>query len=388
MQANTNSKIIRTKGFKNPNRIALLLLLVYTISTPLIAGANKEYEDHYNYERGKRLFHGLARPMGGSGDPINCASCHNTYSIDTLNWNPSAVDIALSTANADSMQFANYLLSPISKKLNEAHANFELTPDEIQLIRKYLRKIENAGFEKEKPKPLKLIVFIGMFLVFGWAVSDLIVIKKVDKKYIHAIVLLITSIYMAKVLVEESILLGRSQDYQPLQPIKFSHVIHAQENQIDCQYCHHTAEHSKSANIPSANLCLNCHTLIREGTHSGRFEINKIHAAIDSSKPIEWIRIHRLPDFVYFNHAQHVNAGKLDCRECHGAVEDMHVVKQENDLSMGWCLDCHRSRAVNFIENDYYGMTFEDFHNKIKDGSMDSVTVAQIGGEDCMKCHY
>jgi hypothetical protein len=127
--------------------------------------------------------------------------------------------------------------------------------------------------------------------------------------------------------------------------------------------------------------------IVREGRNSGRFEINKIIEAFDSAKHIEWVRIHKLPDHVYFNHAQHVGAGKLDCAECHGTVEEMHVVKQQNDLSMGWCLDCHRTRKVQFTENEYYN-TFEDFHNEIVAGKIDSVTVEQIGGTECMKCHY
>jgi hypothetical protein len=372
----------------------LLIILLGFLSSSLHLIANEpgyspdQHDDHsyHDLKRGKRLFHGLVAPQ--SGEAVNCASCHNVYYIDTLNWNPSALDIARSSSGMDSMQFANVLMNPVSKKLQESHANFEISGEELTLIRNYLNKVASVGEEQRRPNVNKLILFFIMFAVFGWAVTDLIVMKKVDKKYIHAIVLLVSTVWMTKVLVEEGIKVGRSQDYAPLQPIKFSHYVHATENQIDCQYCHHTVEYSKSAGIPSANLCLNCHSLVREGTHSGRYEIDKIHAAIDSSHPIEWVRIHRLPDFVYFNHAQHVGAGKLDCNECHGAVEDMHVVKQQHDLSMGWCLDCHRTRAVNFLDNEYYGMTFKDYHDKIVNGEIDSVTVADIGGEDCMKCHY
>jgi hypothetical protein len=374
-------------GFYGITGILLFLLLSISVNT-FSADDVHSNDDHsgHDLQRGKRLFHGLVKPS--IGEAVNCASCHNVYYIDTLNWNPSALDIARKSSGFDSLKFANALNNPISKKLMESHVKINLNGEELALIRKYLHKIETVGEEKNQPNVIKLLVFAFMFMIFGWAVTDLIIIKKVEQKYVHTLVLLVSTIYMANVLIGEAIKVGRSQDYQPLQPIKFSHQVHATENQIDCQYCHHTAEHSKSAGIPSANLCLNCHSLVREGTHSGRFEIDKIHTAVDSSHPIEWIRIHRLPDFIYFNHAQHVGAGKLDCRECHGTIEDMHVVKQQNDLSMGWCLDCHRTRSVDFLGNDYYGMTFKDFHDKIKSGEMDSVTVADIGGEDCMKCHY
>jgi hypothetical protein len=139
--------------------------------------------------------------------------------------------------------------------------------------------------------------------------------------------------------------------------------------------------------LPSANVCINCHIIVREGTNSGKFEIDKIHHAFDNNIPIEWVRVHNLPDHVFFSHAQHVGAGKLDCKECHGPVEEMNVLTQHSDLSMGWCLDCHKTKKVQFVENGYY-KTYKEFHEQIKSGKMDSVTVEQIGGTDCMKCHY
>jgi hypothetical protein len=234
----------------------------------------------------------------------------------------------------------------------------------------------------------RMIFFILLVIIAGLAVGDLFFFKSMKFKMIPIVVFLVCSGVGTTIIVSDAIALGRSQDYAPLQPIKFSHVIHAGENEIDCQYCHHTAEQSKSAGIPSASVCLNCHTLVRDATRSGKFEIKKIHAAVDSGVPIEWIRVHRLPDFVYFNHAQHVGAGKLECQECHGPVEEMHVLQQQEDLSMGWCLDCHRSRAVDFTENEYYGMTFKDLHDQMEQRIIDSVLVEDIGGTDCMKCHY
>ncbi|MEX2371698.1 MAG: cytochrome c3 family protein [Bacteroidales bacterium] len=376
--------------------------LIILLSGIIFFGETNGYSNNYNesayeenghsggqkhsIERGKRLFFGLVATE--SGKAFDCVSCHNINIIDTLNWNPSALDIALSTADLDSLSFANLVLNPVTPKSVEAHEGISLTGEELQFIRAYMEDVAHTGLEKPKPVLGGILLFLGLTVLFILALTDLIVIKYIKKSYIHMVILLITSVWITKILVEEGWTLGKSQDYAPLQPIKFSHKVHAGDQQIDCQYCHSAAEFSKTAGFPAANLCLNCHILVRDGSNSGRFEINKIHNAVDSMNLIEWIRIHRLPDHVFFSHAQHVGVAKLDCQECHGPVEEMHVVGQFADLSMGWCLDCHRTKKVDFLENDYYGMTFESYHDKIISGEIDSVTVADLGGTDCMKCHY
>jgi hypothetical protein len=181
--------------------------------------------------------------------------------------------------------------------------------------------------------------------------------------------------------------LGRQENYAPDQPVKFSHKVHVGENGIDCKYCHTTVEQGKSAGIPATNLCMNCHIIIREGTNSGKFEIAKIVDAVEKGEPIEWIRIHNLPEHVYFNHSVHVSSGKIDCAQCHGAVEEMDIMKQHSDLSMGWCVNCHRDTKVQFAENPYYD-TYIKLHEDLRTGKIDSITAEQIGANDCMKCHY
>lgn len=193
--------------------------------------------------------------------------------------------------------------------------------------------------------------------------------------------------------------LGRQQGYAPTQPIKFSHALHAGTHSIECQYCHSGASKGKSAVIPSPNVCMNCHKHVEEGPQYGKQEINKIYAAIGwdpvekkyiedyEQKPIEWIRIHNLPDHVYFNHAQHVNAGQVECQTCHGTVEEMEVMTQHSSLGMGWCIDCHRKTEVNFEGNDYYSI-YKSYHEKMKNGEIQTVTVEDIGGTECQKCHY
>jgi hypothetical protein len=365
--------------------LIFLFIFIFLIPGVSLNAQEEEGANHNNLKLGERLFNGFT---GSGKNPVNCAACHNTHVLDTLNWSPSAVEIALSTKNMDSAVYANLMLNPVGKRLSVAHEGIELTGEEIELIREFVDEVGHTGLIPKKININRMLFFLFLILLAALAVADLIFFKAIKFKVIPIIIFLLSSGWGTKMIVQEAIALGRSQDYTPIQPVKFSHVIHAGENEIDCQYCHHTAEYSKSAGIPSMNVCMNCHTLVRDATRSGKFEINKIHAAVDSGKPIEWIRIHRLPDFVYFNHSQHVGVGELECSECHGPVEEMHVLQQYEDLSMGWCLDCHRSRKVNFIENEYYKMTYKKFHELMDNNTLDSILVEDIGGTDCMKCHY
>lgn len=229
-----------------------------------------------------------------------------------------------------------------------------------------------------------------------------------NKAYI-AFILVIVFLVGGYMTVTGAIGLGRTQNFQPKQPIFYSHKVHAGTNQINCQYCHVGVYQGKQATIPSVNICMNCHMNIKEYTGkdklvtaegeevNGTAEIQKLYSyanytsgqAFDATqaKPIEWVRIHNLPDHVYFNHSQHVVAGKQQCQTCHGEIQKMDEVKQFAPLSMGWCLNCHRTTAVNFKDNGFYSM-YEKYHNEIKNGTRDSVTVENIGGAECQKCHY
>ena len=173
---------------------------------------------------------------------------------------------------------------------------------------------------------------------------------------------------------------GIQQNYQPTQPIAFSHKVHAGQYEIDCNYCHTGVNISKSANIPSVNICMNCHNAIE----TDKPEIQKILAAYEENRPIEWVRVHNLPDLAYFNHKQHVAVGGLDCATCHGPIEEMDVVYQYSELTMGWCINCHRESEVNSKGNDYYKKLVE-LHNS---SSKKPMTVEDIGGLECSKCHY
>ena len=203
-------------------------------------------------------------------------------------------------------------------------------------------------------------------------------------------------LYGGKVIFEGLLTVGVQQGYQPEQPIAFSHKIHAGENGIDCNYCHSGARHSKTSGVPSANVCMNCHTYINSGTNTGTEEISKIYTAIGfdpetrtyiegyEQQPIEWVRIHNLPDLAYFNHSQHVNVAGVECQKCHGPVEEMDVVEQHAPLTMAWCIDCHKETKVD-MDNPYYHDLNENWVEKYHGEDM---TVDKIGGLECGKCHY
>ncbi|MFV0539961.1 MAG: c-type cytochrome, partial [Aestuariibaculum sp.] len=198
--------------------------------------------------------------------------------------------------------------------------------------------------------------------------------------------------------------IGIDQGYQPVQPIHFSHKIHAGDNNIDCKFCHSSARVSKTSGIPSLNVCMNCHKSIYEynGETTAEYtkefydgEIKKLYDAVGWSdedqsytgetKPVKWVRIHNLPDFVYYNHSQHVEVAGLECQTCHGPVEEMEVMYQYSSLTMGWCIDCHRKTEVKVEDNEYYAKIHEELSKKY---GVEKLTVAQMGGLECGKCHY
>lgn len=228
------------------------------------------------------------------------------------------------------------------------------------------------------------IITLIMLLV---VLIDLFVTKVVKARFVHYVLLLVGLSIIGEIMYKEAAALGRQQYYQPEQPVWFSHKIHAGQNQIDCKYCHTAADYSKSAGIPGVGVCMNCHNVVKEGKVTGTEQIAKVVEAWQSGKQIEWVRIHNLPDHVYFSHAQHVNSGKLDCAQCHSEVESMHEVMQVNDLSMGWCLNCHRTTEVQFADNKFYE-TYEKLHEQFRKGEIKKVTADMVGGADCMKCHY
>ncbi|HET8837454.1 MAG TPA: c-type cytochrome [Flavobacteriaceae bacterium] len=238
---------------------------------------------------------------------------------------------------------------------------------------------------EEKRKPLWKAFIENQFLVL-----------------VSAVVFLLAAAYLAFGWMFQ---IGVDQGYQPIQPIHFSHRIHAGDNQIDCKYCHSSARTSKVSGVPSLNVCMNCHVTISEVApetateeHSKEYydaQIAKLYAAtgwdpaeqdyVNEPKPVKWIRVHNLPDFAYYNHSQHVSVAGIQCQKCHGPVEEMEVLYQYAPLTMGWCVNCHRETNVKMEGNEYY----EQIHAELaKKYGVEKVTIAELGGIECGKCHY
>lgn len=259
----------------------------------------------------------------------------------------------------------------------------------LLLVNNVLKKVATEnGIQvapKEKSKPIWKSFVENQFLVL-----------------VSAIFLLLASGYFVYGYFMQ---VGVDQDYEPIQPIHYSHRIHAGSNGINCNYCHSAARVGKHSNIPSLNVCMNCHKNISEvsdttatAEYSKSFydgEIQKLYKAVGwdpatqtytgKTQPVKWVRIHNLPDFVYFNHSQHVKVAGIECQTCHGPVETYEIMKQFSPLTMGWCIDCHRKTDVKMEGNEYYTKIHEQLSKKY---GVEKLTAAQMGGLECGKCHY
>ena len=262
----------------------------------------------------------------------------------------------------------------------------------LYLVNKTLREIAFRNGvviekkDKNASKPIWILFIRNQFLVFC-----------------SVVFFLLSSAYFAYGWLMQ---VGIDQGYMPIQPIHYSHKIHSGDNQIDCQYCHSSARVSKHSGIPSLNVCMNCHENIAEYNgeedlekgYTKEFytnEIKKLYKAVgwDENRriytgdvePVKWVRIHNLPDFVYFNHSQHVNVAGIECQTCHGPVEEMEIAYQHSSLTMGWCINCHRESNVNVKDNEYYTKIHEELSKKY---GVEKLTIAQMGGLECGKCHY
>ena len=261
----------------------------------------------------------------------------------------------------------------------------------LAIVFKTNREIKRLAKENNQEEYLKQSKYYPLWNVF---------VKNKIITIVVGLLLFFTSTYFAYGYLMQ---VGIDQGYQPIQEIHYSHKIHAGDNQIDCKFCHSAARTSKTAGIPSLNVCMNCHKTIDEYTgpvteqYTKEFydgEIQKLYNAVGwdpenmaytgVQKPVKWTRIHNLPDHVYFNHSQHVTVAGVACQQCHGDVQTMEVVEQHAPLTMGWCINCHRTTDVNDA-NPYYEKIHEQLAKKY---GKEKLTIAELGGLECGKCHY
>ncbi len=382
-------------------------------------------------------------PAGGGGDAAtgetifknNCASCHNTSAEKSVGPGLKGIterrDLPWLTKwirNSQAMIASGdpYAVS-LYKQYNQAQMTSfpNLSDDDIKGILAYVEQANAAPAavagapagagdpgvaQSGAPSDLFILVLVALMVVMLLVLGVLLVIvtllskavnvdaagvevatpfmerlkgtltKTANNPAIRSATVWVFVLLVTKALIDGAYGIGVQQGYAPKQPIAYSHKLHAGTYKIDCNYCHTGVNRGKSAHIPSANICMNCHGVIKKESP----EIQKIYTAIENNQPIEWIRVHNLPDFAYFNHSQHVNVGGLECQQCHGEIQEMEVVEQRSSLTMGWCIDCHRKTEVNTKGNDYYDKLVQ-VHNM---DSQEALKVADIGGLECSKCHY
>ena len=417
-----------------------ILSVFFTFSINVTAQSDSiETPNQDQYEAGKKIFEGN-----------NCNSCHTIGGGKTVGPDLKGV---LDRRTEESI--IKFVQDPTSEGVTLMPPQ-PLSADEIKSVLEYIKNYtpENGGAGSESddsnegmsPIIMLIIVIIALFGLIFLLTSIKNSLKKTQDQPTETVFESITNFCKAywankkAVLITAFILfilllkigfdfmmgIGNIEGYQPEQPIAFSHKIHAGDNGMDCNYCHSSARSSKMAGVPSANVCMNCHAMIKGADPEAKEEIGKIWNAFgldinedefdwDKLKagqypltPIEWVRVHQLPDLTYFNHSQHVNVGDLECQQCHGDMQkktvgqvayhddELNKIQQNIDegiqfkhptLTMGWCIDCHRQKEIDMEGNDYY----TEMHDKIKNDSRynnKKITPALIGGLECGKCHY
>jgi mono/diheme cytochrome c family protein len=401
--------------------------LIFSIALILSSFASYSQEiptDEASIAAGKQLFE------------ANCKTCHRVDSrligpplagvydrVPSIDWiikfvhNSSAV-----IASGD--EYAVKLFNENNKVQMTAFSSFK--EKDILNIMGYIKKTAETPKENPPPQPGQQVaggqpggapqylnlILIGMVIILVLLVVILLFLLTAIKRFLEQrpltedeeevvnsrinigtitrspgfifIIAFIVAALGFKAVIHGLYSIGIQQGYAPKQPIAFSHKIHAGQYEIDCKYCHVGVVKGKNATIPSVNICMNCHNQIKSGTLTGEAEIGKILRAYNENKPIEWVRVHNLPDLAYFNHSQHVVVGNIECQTCHGPIQEMDVVRQYSLLTMGWCLDCHRKTEVNSKGNAYYDKLLE-LHDPSGKSKM---TVEDIGGLECSKCHY
>lgn len=333
--------------------------------------------------RGELLFRGIV-PLGNH--QAACVTCHYLTPSDSVNWNPSAMELGKLASTSTIDDFSAIFTRTTSDIKQVAHKYMALDSSEFVSIHAYLTAFAtDTVISAQRKGYSQLALLLISLLIVAWALVDLFYFHWLSNKKILLLGLISTGCFVGvSVIYRSALQVGHRVDFEPEQPIKFSHAIHASDNRIDCKYCHHYAESFAIAGMPSTQTCLNCHRIILEGAKSGRFEINKIFQSEENQQPLEWVRTQYLPEHVRFNHAVHTSAGQ-SCLECHIGIDVLHRTRSTQEFSMGWCIDCHQSSRVP-------GSLTKTMHDSIKMNMPasvpDSVFVSSISNNDCQTCHY
>lgn len=382
---------------------------------PWIKGARQRWADNSSEEN-------LYKWVKNSAEVIKSGDTYANKIFKEYNESPMTPQ-ALSNEQIDAvLEYVDTYVAPVAEVAEGGGETVEAESDAwlwilvvlsiflvvILAVGSVRRQLQNAVDEKEGVEVNDDLTYLQAFAV--WANKNKILVG------LSSLVILLTILIT---LGNEGHRVGVFEGYNPSQPIEFDHSVHAGKAEINCVYCHNSAEKSRHAGIPSVNVCMNCHKDIKKGKNTGTEEIAKIHeaAGFDADKlqytsegsPIVWNKVHNLPDHVYFNHSQHVAVGKLDCAQCHGDVkniktgqvatmEELNAVEEnaikftKPTLTMGWCLDCHNQIGIQAEGSEYY----DEIHKRLKDNPEllkkfkedDQITVRELGGWECAKCHY
>ncbi|MCP4311204.1 MAG: cytochrome c3 family protein [Bacteroidetes bacterium] len=362
--------------FRNLKMMVLLTVLLWSPSI-----GQEVQGDPGDYKSGEKVFRELVNADGES-----CLDCHYFDETDTINWNPSVMALSGRVEIYKAKGLGEYFNAPAGVLMKKVHDGVSLTGDQEEKLIAYLDHLQHNPYIQSAPFRWKRLLFLGMFLFLILMRIEKVRLKQIPKVARRVLVLAAWGM-IGVFIVQAALGFNLSKDYAPIQPVKFSHAIHATDNKIDCNYCHPGVLKGRNAGVPPVSLCMNCHRHQPEGTRTGKFEIRKVLQAAEDSVAIRWVRIHALPDFTYFNHMQHVTIGGIECLTCHGDVENMHVLSQVEDLSMGWCIKCHDETKVDF-SNDYYKNYYPVLADSLVTGKLDSIMVSDINGRECSVCHY
>ena len=365
--------------------LSIFLFYLFLLTVPLFVHSQDSIPEIDTLWLGEQIFLGNNEKLDSS---YSCVKCHYLEAIDTFNWNSSAFEIAESFADKEIADYEEALLYAMSEKMFIDHEGAEnLTETDFYALKTYFKFLKEKGPPQKKIFPIKLFLWSVTAIIFLFLIISGIFFRKIKIRYFHRTLLIAILFFWAVYFYPEIIAVGLQKNYEPDQPVKFSHKTHSTQNGTTCIYCHPAARYSASAGMPGVNICMNCHTLVREGLQSGEKEIKKLLDASEQGKTLHWIKLNNLPEHVQFSHALHYEVGKIDCMECHGDVENYDRLLQVEDLSMGWCLDCHETQMVKMQDNGFY-RTFRAGFNGFQTVSPDSTSVKNLGGWDCMNCHY